>query len=287
MKKRNWYLFTITLPQQYYDIIIGQLSLLGFSGFVEQENTIECYIPAQKPKEQIKKKTEQLLKKLSNEFPALTWNISVKTVKEQNWNKQWEEKTGIVEVTPNMIVKPSWKKLRKCDQNKIVLHIDPKMAFGTGHHETTRLTLGMIERYIRPDINVLDFGCGTGILAIACAKLGAGHVVAIDNDPWAVDNAKDNIKMNNVHRTVEVINGSVSKIPRRKYSLIVANIDEPTIYSVLPALSKRMNTGSIVIFSGILTKDGESLISYFAQHHLIAIDIAAENEWLAIALSKL
>lgn len=287
MKTKQWHQITLRLPSSFHDIVVGHLSHMGFSGFVEHETALECYIPAKKTRTEICSSIDSALKKIKAEFPEFEWSLTFRSIKEENWNKKWEEKTGIVEATPRILIKPSWKKLRKRDKGKIVLHIDPKMAFGTGHHETTRLTLAMIERYAFPDVSVLDFGCGTGVLAIVCAKLGASSVVAIDNDPWAVENATENIKRNRVEKSVTVKLGSVSKIPRRSFSLIVANIDVPTIKKFLPTLVRHMKLGGIVIFSGILTVDGESLIPLFARYRLSAIDLITENEWLAIALRKL
>jgi len=287
MNKRRWYQFSVSLPKSFYDIISGQLSEQGFTGFVEQEESIECYIPAKKTKAEAQKIIEATLERLKKEFPKLRWTIKGKVIKEENWNKQWEKNTGIVSATSHIIIKPSWKKLRKKDAGKIVLHIDPKMSFGTGHHETTRLSLELLERYVNSEGAVLDFGCGTGVLAIAAAKLGARSIIAIDNDPWAIENAKENVKRNRVQNIVKVLSGNESKIPNRTFSLIVANIDVPTIQKVLPALTHRMKVGSIAIFSGILTSDGESLIPIFAKYRLSAIDLISENEWLAITLMKL
>lgn len=287
MTNKRWYQCTLTLPTGFNDIVVGQLAESGFSGFVEQESKLECYIPVKKTKKELEQQLKSVLLKLKNEFPDFHWSLSTKLIKEENWNQQWEKRTGIVEATSRILIKPSWKKLRKKDKGKIILHIDPKMSFGTGHHETTRLTLSMLERFMRPDISVLDFGCGTGVLAIAAAKLGASRVLAIDNDPWSFENAIENVKRNRVDNLVEVKLGSVSKLNKRNFHLVVANIDVPTIKQYLPVLVHHIKVGGIVIFSGILTSDGESLIPQFARYRLNAIDLISENEWLAIALMKL
>jgi ribosomal protein L11 methyltransferase len=157
------------------------------------------------------------------------------------------------------------------------------MSFGTGHHETTRLSLVLLERYLQKNAKILDFGCGTGVLAIASAKLGAYSAIAIDNDAWALSNALENVKKN---RKVRVLLGSAYKIPNRAFDLIIANIDVPTITKFLPILSKKLKKGNTLILSGILTIDYESLIPLFSKKRLSVVEFITENEWLAVALTK-
>ena len=140
--------------------------LLGFTGFVQEGNTLTSIIPAQKWNAAFKIKIDSVLAKFKTEFPALDLSYSRSMVHEENWNRKWERQTGIVEATQNIVIKPSWKNLPKKYKKKTVLHIDPKMSFGTGHHETTRLSLSLLERFLAPNMLVLDFGTGTGVLAI-------------------------------------------------------------------------------------------------------------------------
>lgn len=286
MKKRKWYQFSITLPPTFFDIVVGQLSTKGFTGFEEHEDSLDCFIPSTQSQRTLTQLVRDTLTELQHQNPFLQWSISVKTCHEINWNRKWEKSIGVVEATNNIIVKPHWKKVRKRDKGKIIITIDPKMSFGTGHHETTRLSLLLLEKYLHKNSTVLDFGCGTGILSIASAKLGAKSVVAIDNDIWAFENTRENIKKNRVTQKVTVIHGSISKIPKIKYSHIVANIDVPTIKACLPALRRRLNNGGIGIFSGIMVTDGESLIHHFMEHRLSPIDLIGENEWIALAVVK-
>ncbi|MCX7983284.1 MAG: 50S ribosomal protein L11 methyltransferase [Bacteroidetes bacterium] len=287
MNKRKWYQFSLHIPSVYHDALIGFLASEGFTGFEQKESLLECFIPARKPKEKLLKTVTSILLKFQNEFPDATWKLTSKSIIEKNWNKIWEKNTGIVNATNTIVIKPHWAKLPKNDAKKLVIHIDPKMAFGTGHHETTRLSLLLLEKHLQKGASVLDFGCGTGILAIASIKLGAKSAVAIDNDQWAVSNAKENIHKNKVEHKVHVIQGSISKVPVRKFSLILANIDVPTIKKCLPALSRRMKIGGIAIVSGILVSDGDNLLPFFTQYRLHPIDMVYENEWIALALMKL
>jgi ribosomal protein L11 methyltransferase len=226
------------------------------------------------------------LERFKFEFPIVDLSFTVKSIREENWNKIWEQQTGIIEATPHIIIKPSWKKLQKHHRNKIVLHIDPKMSFGTGHHETTRLSLSLLEQFLQPKMKVLDFGCGTGVLGIACIKLGAKTVIAVDNDPWAIKNTRENIKRNNVQRQMIVRLGSVSAIPRSKYDLIVANIDYFTISRFIKSIVDRTRKEGTIILSGILTSDMPALLPLFEKYLLVPVKLDNENEWTAVALRR-
>jgi ribosomal protein L11 methyltransferase len=285
MFNRKWHQFTIAIPASHQDLLSGQLALLGFTGFQQEENSLFCFIPV-KASESIDKSLDSTLKRFANEFPELKLRVSHKIIHEENWNAQWESQTGIVEATKSILIRPSWKKLRAQDKGKIVLHIDPKMSFGTGHHETTRLCLTLLEKYLQKGSKVLDFGCGTGVLSIACIKLGGSSAVAVDNSDWAFSNACENVKKNRVGKEVRVLLGSADTIPNRAYDLIVANINVPSILAFLPALSRDLVKGKMIILSGILTTDFQELIGPFIRQHLSVVEVITENEWLAVVVSK-
>jgi len=287
MKTNTWLQVGIRIEEKYQDLLIGLLALIGFTGFVQEEKLLKCTIPKQKWNNAFKNKFEFTLAKFKIEFSSLDLSYSCLTIHEENWNKKWENQTGIVEATPHIIIKPSWKKLPKRHSNKLLLHIDPKMSFGTGHHETTRLSLILLERFLEKQMKVLDFGTGTGVLGIASIKLGAKSVFAIDNDEWAINNTKENTKRNSVRKQMIVRLGSISIIPRRKFDLIVANIDFRTISRFISSLTARVRKQGIIILSGILTSDLPVLLKLFAKNALIPLELVTENEWTAVALRRM
>jgi ribosomal protein L11 methyltransferase len=286
MKTHTWFQVVIRIDEKYQDLLIGLLVLIGFTGFVQEEKVLQCIIPKQKWNNAFKRKFEAICAKFKTEFPSSDLSYSGVIIHEENWNKKWEDQTGIVEATPHIIIKPSWKNLPKRHCKKLVLHIDPKMSFGTGHHETTRLNLSLIERFLEPYMKVLDFGTGTGVLGIACIKLGAKSVFAIDNDTWAIENTKENVTRNGVHKQMIVRQGSVSSIPRRKFDLIVANIDFRTISRFSATLTARVRKQGIIILSGILTSDLPGVLKIFAKNALIPVELISENEWTSVALRR-
>jgi len=274
----------IQIEENHQDLLIGLLTQIGFTGFTQEVMTLACILPQRKWKTAFINKLNVTLTNFKKEFPSLPLSYSSFSVHEENWNKKWEQQTGIVEATPHIIIKPSWKILPARHRKKLVLHIDPKMSFGTGHHETTRLSLALLEQYLEPKMKVLDFGTGTGILGIACIKLGAQSVVAIDTDEWAIENTEENVKRNRVQKQMTVIWGSVSAIPKHKFDLVVANIDFRTISRFISSLTMRTRKQGIMILSGILTVDMPVLLKLFANNNLVPIELLNENEWTAIAL---
>ena len=287
MKTRAWFQVVIRIDERYQDLLIGLLVCIGFTGFVQEDKLLKCILPKQKWDRDFKNKFEITLAKFKIEFPSLDLSYSGLILHEENWNKKWENQTGIVEAAPNIIIKPSWKKLPKRHSKKLVLHIDPKMSFGTGHHETTRLSISLLERFLEPQMKVLDFGTGTGVLGIACIKLGAESVFAIDIDEWAIENAKENLKRNDVQKRMIVRLGSISIIPRRNFDLIVANIDFHTISRFISSLTSRTRNQGIIVLSGILTSDLPVLLKLFAKNALVPIELITENEWTAVALRRM
>ncbi|MFH0991883.1 MAG: 50S ribosomal protein L11 methyltransferase [bacterium] len=286
MKHESWIQIGLSIPSSHHDLITGQLSSLGFGGFLQEEISLFCYIEQKRWTKTVEKSLKRLLDQFSAEFPEASTKISKKTIVMKNWNAEWEKSIGIIEATHRIIIKPSWKKLRKKDKGKIIIEIDPKMAFGTGHHETTRLSLTLLEEYIEKGMKVLDFGTGTGILAIAAAKLGASFVVAIDNDPWAIDNAKENVRKNKVSNSITLKTGDISKAGRTHFDLVIANIDLPTITKIFPQLLSTLKVGCDLILSGILETDLPQFVDFLSNQGAVPLEILNENEWIAIALTK-
>lgn len=286
MKSHKWFDISIRIDESYQDLLVGQLTLIGFCGFIQEKTFLGCFVSANKWTSAVRSKFNATLERFKIEFPAVDLSYTVNIVHEENWNKKWEAQTGIVEATSKIVIKPSWKKLQKRHNKKIVLHVDPKMSFGTGHHETTRLSLKLIEQFIEPKMKVLDFGCGTGVLGIACIKLGAKSVIAVDIDPWAIENTRENIRRNSVQNQMKVRLGSVSVIPQLKFDLIVANIDFRTISRFIKSIVNRIGRKGIIIFSGILTTDMPVLLPLFKKNLLVTVKLDKENEWTAVALRR-
>ena len=286
MKSLRWIQLTLPIPSSYQDLLIGQLAALGIGGFLQEDLALHGFIEEGRWNQGFQSRLEYCLRQFGRQFPHLDLRFSRTSVHQQNWNKKWERSIGILDAAPGIVIKPSWKRLRARDKGKIVLRIDPKMSFGTGHHESTRLCLRLLQEYIQPRMTVLDFGSGTGILAIAAIKLGAGRAVAVDNDQWTIPNIKENLKRNLVTNRVKVIFGGIDNVPKSSYDLIAANIDLPTVAKVYIHLIRRLNKGGLLVFSGLLTTDLLPLHSMIRQSGISPLNIVEENEWSAIALVR-
>ncbi len=286
MTQPPWIQLTLTIPEERQDLLVGQLAAIGFDGFLQEERTLQCYMGRPRWNSETRKRLQYCLDQFRRQFPDLTMDVSTVGIRKENWNRTWERSIGIVDAPPNIVIKPSWKSLRARDRGKLVLHIDPKMSFGTGHHETTRLCLQLLQEYLQPGMNVLDFGSGTGVLGIAAVKLGARRSVAVDNDRWTAPNIRENIKRNRVERRVRFVLGDEHAIPSLAFDIIVANVDLPTISRVYAKIVRRVKKGGLLILSGILTEDLFRLHALLEHSGISPIDIIEENEWSAIVLVR-
>lgn len=277
---------TLNIQNPYQDLLTGQLAALGFSGFLQEDAKLSGFIEEIRWNSALAIRLKYCLRQFGKEFPRLKLRYSTTSIRQRNWNQMWERSIGILEPTPGIVIKPSWRHLRVRDKGKIVLRIDPKMSFGTGHHESTRLCLRLLREYVQPKMTVLDFGSGTGILAIASVKLGAGRAVAVDNDKWTIPNIKENIRRNLVVDKIRVILGGVNAVPKSSFELIVANINLPTLIKTHEQLIRRLKKGGLLLVSGLLITDLLSLHRLIRHAGVSPLNIIEENEWAAIALVR-
>jgi ribosomal protein L11 methyltransferase len=261
-------------PQQ--ELLIPTMTELGCHGFIDTDTELLCYIDksiwSEEKYSHLQVQMEYILRIILSNA-----DIRIKEIQEENWNKNWESTIQPIEIGSKLTIKPSWAEYPN-PNGRIILQIDPKMSFGTGYHETTRLTLILLEKYIKNDDVVLDVGTGTGILAIAAIKLGAVSAIGIDNDEWAVSNADEN-----VGRYIEISDKPIAELSDRKFNLTTANIALPTIIELLPEMTKRLKQNGTIIFSGLLTQDENPIRDEISKSRLTVLELISEGEWIAIA----
>ena len=201
-------------------------------------------------------------------------------VKEEDWSNNWKKYYKPTKVGKNIVIKPIWENYLKND-GEIVIELDPGMAFGTGTHETTRMCIEALEENVQKNSLVFDIGTGSGILAIAAAKLGADKVVAVDLDPVAVDSARENVLHNKID-TIEVLEGNLVDVVEGKADIVVANIIAEIIVVLIEDVKRVLKTNGIFISSGIIHDRRQMVLDALEDKGFEVIGVASDGEWNAI-----
>lgn len=209
-------------------------------------------------------------------------DIRLKEIAEQNWNEEWEKTIQPIEIGERLVIKPSWAAYEN-KAGRIIIHIDPKMSFGTGYHETTRLTLQLLERYITPRCTLFDAGTGTGVLAIAGIKLGASAAVGVDIDEWSIINAQENVLANEVSENIEISDTPVERFTVKQFDIITANLTLNTNSELLPQFVRLLAPKGTLLLSGLLVTDRTAMRAKLQEDHFDVIEELTEHEWIAIA----
>lgn len=268
-----------------FEEIVGILSQSGFLGFWEDEGTLKCYIPENLWSNGLLLEIQNRINDLARARELPPPPIATSTLQDQNWNKAWEATVKPIKVTDRIVITPTWEHYTPSGTDIVIL-IDPKMSFGTGYHETTRLTLKLIEHHLPKGGALLDFGTGTGVLAIAAAKLGARVAVGVDNDEWSYNNALENIGLNKVDRQVSIILGELAMVTQGPFDVIAANIQKNVILSNLSRLTEQLLPDGVLILSGLLLDDRDGIRASLAAAGFAVVEELTEHEWLAFAAKQ-
>jgi ribosomal protein L11 methyltransferase len=265
-----------------FDTITGALSIEGFEGFWEDGNILRAYISGDLWHEDRLDGLRKNLTRIADDLSLPPPSLTLTPVADQNWNRSWEETIRPIRVTERIVIAPTWHPFT-AGPGDIVLTIDPKMSFGTGYHETTRLMLRLLERHLRSGARVLDAGTGTGVLAIAALKLGAASALGFDIDEWSYANAVENARLNGVSGLFTVRRGDLPSVTENGFDLIAANIQKNVIEEMLPGLVSRLAPAGTLLLSGLLAGDRGSMIASLAAGGLSLADERREGEWIAFA----
>ena len=263
------------------DILSGFLWELDISGINEEENALKIFTDGDSPV--TKEALINQLKKLVENNVIKSFDIDEQNHEYKNWNEEWENGLNVIEVSDNIIIKPSFKDYKN-ETGKTVITIDPKMSFGTGEHQTTKLMIQLLENYFERGMKVLDVGTGTGILSIAAVKLGADSVIAIDNDEWCLENIQENFRINNVSGKIGIKISEIESVEEKEFNLILANIQKNILQNIAGEILKRLKKNGLVILSGFLIEDEKDIIEKYKE--LDQIDKKIMGEWLALVLRK-
>ena len=260
------------------EILIAQLADIGFESFTEDDDGLNAYIKKSEHSDEIIDKLDALF--LPHETKII---YQINKIEDQNWNAKWESSFDPIFVADKCVIRASFHKdMPKYDYDII---IDPKMAFGTGHHQTTHL---MIEAILNNDFTnkiVLDMGCGTGVLAFLAEMKGAKTITAVDIDEWSYNNTIENSQINGCKR-IEPLCGDVRLIEGMTFDIILANINRNILLSDMKHYNQALINGGLLIISGILKGDIEIIQQNASQIGLIHISTSTRDEWVSITYSK-
>lgn len=259
------------------EIIMAMLGEQPFESFDEIENGIRGFIPEDKFNES---EVSTAINGLSD-FGVT--GFEVLKIQDQNWNKTWESNYSSVLIGERCFVRAPFHEARPDVEFEIV--IEPKMSFGTAHHETTDMMLQFVLETDWKNMEVLDMGCGTGVLAILASKMGAKKVTAIDYDNWAYENSLENIERNNI-KNVRVYLGGKELIENSTFDIVLANINRNILLDQIQHYSNAIRTGGKLFLSGFYENDVEVLTLEAANYGFLCKQMKTKNHWVALMLEK-
>jgi ribosomal protein L11 methyltransferase len=263
----------VTADTEIKEVLIARLGEVDYYAFEETDDALHAFILPQDY-------NEAILTEI-----AATYHLSpsVNTIKQQNWNAIWEADFQPIIVDDFCTIRAHFHDMPITTLHEIV--ITPKMSFGTGHHATTLQMIKAMRNINWNDVNVLDFGTGTGILAILANMKGAKKVIAIDNDEWSYENAIENVERNNCNN-VTVNIGSIEDVSHDQFDVILANINKNILLQYALILVDKMKAGGTLLISGIIEEDRSDMIQAYEQAGLHLVDETELSNWLMLKFSK-
>lgn len=315
----KWNRFTVKTKTEAEDIVISTLAEVGIEGVEIQDKQplteedkaqmfvdimpegpaddgiayLNFYLEEDADKEAILKDVREALDDLKNFMDIGEATIEESQTEDKDWINNWKQYFHQFYVDDILIV-PSWEEVKAEDKDKMILHIDPGTAFGTGMHETTQLVIRQLKKYVTPDTEMLDVGTGSGILGIVALKLGAKHVLGTDLDPCAVPAVAENKEANQiVDETFDMVIGNIiddkaiqDQAGYEKYDIVTANILADVLISLTPVIVNQMKKGAYYITSGILDVKEEVVVEAVKAAGLTVVEVTHQGEWVSVTARK-
>ena len=243
---------------------------------------------------------EEMLAKVRDEFEAMRAyaNVGEGTIEESqtedlDWVNNWKQYFHQFYVDDILII-PSWEEVKPEDENKMIIHIDPGTAFGTGMHETTQLCIRQLKKHVTKETRILDVGCGSGILGMLALKFGAAYSVGTDLDPCAIDATYENMEVNGITRDqYEVMIGNIiddkevqDKVGYDKYDIVVANILADVLVPLTPVILNQLKKGGVYITSGIIDDKEDTVVEAVKAAGLEVLEVTYQGEWVSVTARK-
>jgi ribosomal protein L11 methyltransferase len=253
---------------------------MGFKVRKDEPVGVRVYIPSSELGAIL---TDELRRSMADQYPEV--ELIAKPINQQDWEVAWRDFFGVVDYGGRVLIVPSWIE-HEPEPHQLVIKLDPGQAFGTGHHETTRMCLGALEQLVTADCRVLDVGTGSGVLAIAAVLLGAGSVTGIDIDRVAVDVARENCTVNGVIERVGLAAGTLDASHAGRYDLVVSNISTDANIGLAAAFGSVVAPGGQLVLSGILGRDAQQVVGAMVAVGFELVALRYDADWCLIHLLR-
>ncbi|QBE96527.1 Ribosomal protein L11 methyltransferase [Blautia producta] len=315
----KWNKFTLKTRTDVEDIIISTLADIGIQGaeiedkqpLTEEDKKqmfvdilpdmpeddgvayLNFYLDEDENVEEMLQKVKDELSELRNFVDIGEGTITTSQTEDKDWINNWKQYFKQFYVDDILII-PSWEEVKEEDKDRMIIHIDPGTAFGTGMHETTQLCIRQLKKYVTPETELLDVGTGSGILSIVALKLGAKHAVGTDLDPCAVPAVEENKEVNNIpSESFDMMIGNIiddkaiqDKVGYEKYDIVAANILADVLVPLTPVILNQMKKGGIYITSGIIDDKEETVVKAVKEAGLEVLEVTYQGEWVSVTARK-
>lgn len=318
-KNMRWNKFTLKTLSAAEDIVISTLAEAGVEGveiedkvpLTEQDKQqmfvdilpegpaddgiayLNFYLDEKEDKEALLERVREALDELRSFMDIGECTITESQTEDKDWINNWKQYFHQFYVDDILII-PSWEEVKPEDEGKMIIHIDPGTAFGTGMHETTQLCMRQLKKYVTEDTQILDVGTGSGILSIVALKLGAAHAVGTDLDPCAISAAKENLEANDIpDGKMDVMIGNIIDDRKvqdaagyEKYDIVTANILADVLVPLTPVIVHQMKKGGVYITSGIIDEKETVVVDAVQAAGLEVLEVTHQGEWVSVTARK-
>ena len=312
--------YTITTTTEAEDVISASLMELGIEGVEIEDKTplseqekaamfvdilpqteedngvayLSFYLDAAEDNNQLLESVREELEDIKSYMDAGDCTITCTELQDTDYLNNWKQYFHQFCIGDDILIVPSWEEVADKDKSKLIIHIDPGTAFGTGMHETTQLCMRQLKKYVTSNTQLLDVGTGSGILSIVALKLGAKHAVGTDLDPCAISAAKENLEVNQIPEgAMDVMIGNIiddaqvqEQVGYEKYDIVVANILADVLVPLTPVIIHQMKPGGIYITSGIIDEKEETVVEAVKSAGLQVAEVTHQGEWVSVTARK-
>jgi len=277
----SWIEIKLNIPHEKMESISAYLFAQGCEGIHLTNENVLIYFSQFRWSNERKLALIDYIREFVSSFSAR--DIQVVRFADQDWNKKWKEYFKPLRISQRIVVRPPWEP-HWDKKDEIAITINPKMAFGTGHHESTQLMIEGIEKWVKEGMDVLDVGTGSGILAIIADKLGATSVMAFDNDPVALKNAFENAQLNGSSDKIRFFLANPEMLRPSEYDLILANINRNVLLKYADLFSDLLKSEGKLILSGLLLSDEANILEEYIRAGYVMIQKKVKKSWLMLVL---